>query len=191
MSIESLKKQFTEIYNAQVDAIFRFCLVRVSDREHAMDIAEETFVRLWKTFLKNEEEPETAKPMHNPRAFLFTVANHLIIDWYRARKSVSLEALTSDDDEHDTADVPDETSFAATAEHMPVGAEGRFLLDQINALEPSDRQVLYLRFVEGLPPGEIGEILGISTNATSVRINRALKKLREQTGYTIHGDAIA
>ncbi|MEK7642161.1 MAG: sigma factor-like helix-turn-helix DNA-binding protein, partial [Patescibacteria group bacterium] len=44
---------------------------------------------------------------------------------------------------------------------------------------------VYLRFVEGLSPPEIAEIIGISTNATSVRITRGLEKLRTLTGYDI------
>jgi len=67
------------IYKADSDAIFRFCLVRVSDREQAMDITEETFLRLWKSLLDGKE-------ILNNKAFLFTLARHLIIDWYRKKK---------------------------------------------------------------------------------------------------------
>ncbi len=182
MTIESLKKRFTDIYTAHADAIFRFCLVRVSDREQAIDITEETFMRLWRTFMEQEQNPQQAKQMHNPRAFLFTVAHHLIIDWYRTRKSVSLEAMAAAADD-ESFEPPDETSFASSPERLAVGAEGRLLLEKINTLESGDRQVLYLRFVEGLPPADIGAILGISANATSVRVNRALKKLRSRAGY--------
>jgi len=62
-------------------------------------------------------------------------------------------------------------------------AEGRYLIDAITRLGPSYRQPVYLRYAEGLSPPEIGEIMGISANAVSVRINRGLEELRRLTGY--------
>jgi RNA polymerase sigma factor (sigma-70 family) len=62
-------------------------------------------------------------------------------------------------------------------------AEGRYLLEKISELTPSYRQPVYLRYVEDLSPVEIGEILGISANAASVRINRGLLELKKKAGY--------
>ena len=70
-----------------------------------------------------------------------------------------------------------------TTDNIEFGPEGRYLLEKINELTPSSRHPIYLRFVEGLSPGEIGEILEISANAASVRINRGLEELRKKTGY--------
>ncbi|MDE2188782.1 MAG: RNA polymerase sigma factor, partial [Patescibacteria group bacterium] len=86
------KKTFTAAYEDESDAIFRFCLLRVSDRDQALDLTQETFVRLWQSLTLGHE-------MTNMRAFLFTVAHRLIIDWYRKKKSVSLENLSSGDDD--------------------------------------------------------------------------------------------
>ncbi|MGH7249871.1 MAG: RNA polymerase sigma factor, partial [Minisyncoccia bacterium] len=64
-----------------------------------------------------------------------------------------------------------------------LAAEGRYLLDKINELSPTFKEPVYLRFVEGLSPPEIGIILGISANAASVRVNRGILELRKITGY--------
>jgi RNA polymerase sigma factor (sigma-70 family) len=58
--------------------------------------------------------------------------------------------------------------------------DGRYLMDKINELSPSYRDPVYLRYMEDLSPPEIGKILGISTNATSVRINRGLEELKQK-----------
>lgn len=166
-----LKKTFEEIYNNESDAIFRFCSFKVSDREQALDITQETFLRLWNNMLEEKE-------IQNKKAFLFTVARHLVIDWYRKKKSLSLDAMTQNGG--DTAyDPPDEKSEGNTE----IGAEGRYLIEKINDLNPTYRTPVYLRFVEDLSPGEIGKILGISANSASVRINRGLFELRKKTGY--------
>jgi RNA polymerase sigma-70 factor, ECF subfamily len=168
----NIPNMFENIYKAESDAIFRFCFVRVSNRDQALDITQETFLRLWQSLSNGKE-------ILNNRAFLFTVAHRLIIDWYRKKKSFSLDQMLGRGDEEPKYDVPDERE----GDSVLGGAEGRYLLGKINELSPTHRDPMYLRFVEGLSPPEIGEILGISANAASVRVNRALKELRRQTGY--------
>lgn len=171
---DSLKSSFNTTYEAEADAIFRFCLVRVSDREQALDLTQETFTRLWTTL-------SSGKEMSNSRAFLFTVAHRLIIDWYRKKKPLSLESLANEE----SGESYDQADEMTSGTGLELGAEGRFLLEKIRELNPSYRQAVYLRFAEGLSPPEIGDILGISANAASVRINRGIRKLRKLTGYDI------
>lgn len=164
---EDINSTFEAIYKKESDVIFRFCLLRVSNREQALDITQESFLRLWKNLLDKDD-------ILNKKAFLFTVARHLIIDWYRKKKSISLNSI------EEGYDPPDEKSLVS---NLLVGAEGRYLLEKINELSTSYKDPLYLRFVEDLSPGEIGKILGISMNAASVRINRGLIELRKIGGY--------
>ncbi len=165
---------FNSTYEAEADAIFRFCLVRVSDREQALDLVQETFTRLWNTL-------SSGKEMSNSRAFLFTVAHRLIIDWYRKKKSLSLDAMANEE----SGEAYDQGDEATLGVNLEMGTEGRFLLEKINELNPSYRQAVFLRFAEGLSPPEIGDILGISANAASVRINRGIRELRKITGYDV------
>ena len=161
---------FERIYRDEGDAIFRFCLVRVSNRQQALDITQDTFLRFWQSIQQEKE-------ILNNRAFLFTIAHHLIIDWYRKKKSFSLESLLGA--EETEYNLPDNT----VKSDEEGGAEGRFVLAKVNELSSSYRDPVYLRYVEGLSPGEIGKILGISANAASVRVNRGLLELRKKTGY--------
>jgi RNA polymerase sigma-70 factor, ECF subfamily len=54
----------------------------------------------------------------------------------------------------------------------------RHLLSTLAELSPRDREVLVLRYLEGLAPGEIAAVLGISTGAVMTRHTRALSRLR-------------
>lgn len=171
--MKEIKQNFERIYSDESDAIFRFCLTRVSNREQALDITQETFLRLWQSLTAQKE-------ILNNRAFLFTVAHRLIIDWYRKKKSISLESIMYKEGESES-NIVDEKTVNSLGMH----AEGRHLLEKIDELGPTYRDPLYLHFVEDLSPGEIGHILGISANATSVRINRGLAELRKKTGYNI------
>src|SRR3989344_8687889 len=83
------EKEFLKLYDDLADPIFRHCFFRVSDREKAKDIMQETFTRTWEYLAKGE----TVK---NLKAFLYRVANNLIIDAYRKKKEVSLDNLMSE-----------------------------------------------------------------------------------------------
>ena len=139
-----------------------------------MDLVQETFLRLWQTL-------EKGTVMTNARAFLFTVAHRLIIDWYRKKKAISMESLSNDLTE-EAYDPADEKTMP---DNLEMGSEGRFLMEKIKELNESYRQAVYLRYAEGLSPPEIGSVLGISANAASVRVNRGIQELRQLTGYEI------
>ena len=164
-------RAFEEVYGAESDAIYRFCLVRVSGKDQALDIMQETFLRLWQNMLAE-------KNIANKKAFLFTIAHNLVIDWYRKKKSLSLENLGLTGKEERYA-LPE----GLVVSNLEAGVEARYLLEKINELSPTYRTAVYLHFVEDLGPQEIGKILGISMNAASVRVNRGVKELRQKAGY--------
>ncbi len=167
---------FEKIYEVESDSVFRFCLTRVSNKEQALDITQETFLRLWKNIMNGED-------IINQRAFIFKIARNLIIDWYRKKKSLSLNAILESGEEG-SMDVVDDKAM----DSLHLGIEGRYLLTKISELPETLRGPIYLKFVEGFSPTEIGEVLKITANAASVRINRALALLREKTGYNIEKD---
>ena len=170
MSINDRKKEFTSIYQTEHDALFRFCLFRVSDREKALDITQESFVKLWSQMLKDGE-------LENGRAFLFVVARHLIIDWYRKVKPLSLDFSPTDelDKGFDPADETSTTSIETSSD------AGR-VISMIKKLPPQYRDAVYLRFVEDLPPRDIAQILKLDTGVVSVRITRGIQELRRMLG---------
>ena len=160
-------KRFSELHERESDAIFRFCVLRVSRREVALDLTQDTFIRFWDKIARGEE-------IKNERAFLFTIARNLIIDWYRKEKPYSLDALEEPNENEGSFGrqlaFEESTSEAET--------EAGLILKLINELDRQYREVVYMRFVEELKPREIGEIIGESPNVVSVRINRGLKALR-------------
>lgn len=170
MNSEELEKNFLDLYNAESDAIFRYCYLRTSDREQALDLTQDTFVRFWSSLTRNQD-------ISNYRAFLFAIARNLVIDWYRKKKSISLEALAEE------AGVDIEMFLGTGSERdLELEADAAYIVKKIGELEPLYQQAVYLRFVEDLKPKEIAEILGESPNTISVRINRGLEKLRMIAG---------
>lgn len=160
-----MEKIFIESFETYVDAIFRFSLLKVSSIELAEDMTQEVFTRYWQ-YLKDGKE------MTNTRSFLYTIANNLAKDWYKKKKAVSLDEKL-------------ETGYQVqTGEASPqVMAEYRELIAIIEDMEENDKTVLLLKYVEGLDPKDIADLLGENSNTISVRINRAQKRLQQKLGY--------
>jgi RNA polymerase sigma factor (sigma-70 family) len=157
---------FGEVYEKESDAIFRFCLLRTSDREIALDFTQDTFMRFWNSLLLE-------KDIKNHRTFLFTIARNIIIDWYRKKKSFSLESLMENTFEG-------WSSFQVVApDNVETNSEAEFLIRKVRELPEPYSTAVYLRCVEELKPREISEVLGESANVISVRISRGLEQLRK------------
>lgn len=148
-------------YEDLADPVFRHCYFRLSDREKAKDLAQETFKRLW-DYLKKTEN------IDNMKALVYRIANNLIIDTYRKKKEESLDSL-----EEEGFDAPSDDHEAILNSVM-----GRELMSMLDQLNETYRDVIVMRYIDDLPVHEIAVILGISENAVSVRIHRGLALLR-------------
>ena len=161
--IEILKKDFHEAYELHSDALFRFSFFKLSDREKAKDIVQDTFVRFWEYIAADGQ-------VENVKAFLYRIANNAIIDNYRKKKEISLDIL--EDEGFDPAD--------ADSHHgMIRSLDSKRALELVNRLNPKEREVILLRYVEGLSVKEISEVLEERENTVSVKIHRALKGLQD------------
>lgn len=165
-----LQKQFTEAFEAYSDELFRHASLRLKDRDRALELSQECFVRAWEYAQKGEEIREL-------RPFLYRTLRHLIIDEYRRKKSVSLEALVLNDEGGDVETLlpSDESNTLEAAVERFDGVRALAALQQ---LPDTYRETLMLRYIDGLSPREIGDIVGETENAVSVRIHRGLKKLK-------------
>ncbi len=160
------EERFLAAYDALGDAVFRYIAMRVSSREVARDLTQETFTHTWEYLAKG-------KPIENMKPFIFRTAHNLVIDHYRAKKEVSLEALA-------------EAGFdppGATSTDVESLARGREALVALAKLDEPYRQIVTLRYVNDLTIGEIAETLRISENAVSVALHRAHKKLESLLTY--------
>ena len=159
---QDLERRFLAAYEENSDALFRHCLIRVRDREMARDIVQEAFSRTW-LYLSEGKEVTYIK------AFLYRVANNLIVDGARKKKSSSLEKMM----EEDGFEAEDES--IRPAEEIPQAREAVKLLGELDDMY---RVVITMRFIDQLSLKEIADALDVSENVISVRIHRGMEKLR-------------
>jgi len=151
-----------QMYDDFADAVFRHCYFRLSDRDKAKDAMQDTFKRIWQYMAKGGE-------IDNKKAFVFKIANNLIIDSYRKKKEESLDAMMDggfDVGEDNTESIMT-LMFAKKIEEL------------LESLNDKYREVIIMRYIDGFSPKEIAEITSETENNVSVRIYRGLKKLRE------------
>ena len=67
---------------------------------------------------------------------------------------------------------------------MARSLDSKHALDLVNSLDDKSRDIMLLRYVEGLSVKEIAEVLEERENTISVKIHRALKDL--QTLFETH-----
>ncbi len=159
---------FLDAFEKYGDALFRHALLRISDREKAIDLVHDTYTKVW-GYVRNGHQIEQFRP------FLYKVLNNLIIDEYRRIKESSLDALFEkegvDEGTFDDLTGDDVESLAATI-------DGKKAFAMLERLPDVYREIITLRFVDQLGPKEISELIEESENVVSVRLHRGLKQLR-------------
>ncbi|MEY4744151.1 MAG: hypothetical protein RL272_96 [Candidatus Parcubacteria bacterium] len=119
--------------------------------------------------MKTWEYLSQGKQVDNLRAFLYRVANNLIIDSSRKKKETSLDAMMDGGFE----------PMGAGPESAAVAAEAGQMIALIDKLDEKYRDAVRMRYLDDLSPKEIASALGESENVVSVRIHRGIKQLRE------------
>lgn len=162
--------RFLKAFDEYADALFRHASIRISDRERSVELVHDTFTKVW-GYLREGHEIASFRP------FLYKVLNNLIIDEYRRRKEMSLDAMLAKEgvDEGMFADLRDEP-----LEAMIDTLDAKHALTLVAELPDIYRETITLRFVDGLVPREIAALIEESENVVSVRLHRGVKLLREK-----------
>lgn len=152
------------LYDQHSDAIYRFILFKISDRDLAWDLTQDCFMKAWHYFSLKERE------IANKKAFLYTVARNLVIDHWRQKEKtatvdIDLVAHTIEDgnDLHKKTVVQDEI---------------RSLMKLLDELPEESKNILLLRYAEELTFDEIAKATGKSNVAVRVQTHRAMKRLK-------------
>ncbi len=161
---------FSKLFEEYQDAIFRFTLFRVGSRSIALDLTQDTFIRLWGHLAKGGK-------IEHEQAFVYRIAKNAVIDYYKKSKSSSLDSLLEGGYEPESNIHTDEI-FRNDDIKMVQG-----LLED---LDEESKQIIFLRYTEEKPIEEIATLFGKSTNAMTVRIHRIIQKLKtryQETHY--------
>jgi len=156
---------FGALYEAYVDRIYSYIYHRVGNVHDAEDLTSRTFFRAMAHLPTYEDK---GIPFS---AWLYRIAHNLIANFHRDRQRRSVVAL-------------DGILVGTLPEHHPeVLAEAqddtKLLAEEIAKLDATRRELLVLKFSEGLSNAEIGAILGRSEGAIKSLYHRTLLQIRK------------
>ncbi len=155
---------FEDIFEHYFDPIYRYLFHHVRHQETAEDMAQEVFQKLISRL------QEGKGPTNNLKAWLYQVAHNIVIDESRRQKVRKHEELVED--------------ILKTTGGMSRAGENAILTEQVHqaleALTDKQRDVITLKFFEGLTNGEIADILDISERAVLKLQQRALAVLKNE-----------
>lgn len=167
---------FAELVGRYRNQITSYIYRMTNDYDGAVDLAQETFVRLYRAV-------DRYQTSHAFSTYLYRIATNLAISELRKRKRRRLVSLTgfflpSDRGESSEFDPADERPLQDTA---LVADERRIAIQRaISTLPEKYRAPLILRDVEGKSYEEISRILQTSEGTVKSRISRARDFLREK-----------
>jgi len=160
------RKIFSQIYDDNIEKIYRFIFLKVSSQDIAQDLCSETFIRAWKSF------QDESKKIDNPQAFLYKIARNIIIDHYRERgrtePMIQAEMVPIMDPSVDL----EKNVLDASDLEVVKGA--------MASVKPEYQDIVTLHYVEDLTVPEIAKILGKSEGNVRVTLHRALKSIKNK-----------
>ena len=149
------------LYDAHALALLGYA-VRLcdGDRARAEDLVQETLVRAWRHL---DILDPSAAPV---RPWLFTVAQHLAIDAYRARRARPPEV--------------GEAAFATVAglDELEGTLDRIVVVDALAALSPEHRAVIVETYSRGRTVADAARVLGIPPGTVKSRCHYALRALK-------------
>ncbi len=170
-SVETPFDDIASVYSVYEQRIFRFLLLSIRDRDVALSLTQDTFLRAW-----------TSRASFRGDCSIYTwlmrIAVNLLRDHTRTQKFRFWRntAATAIDVSEITDYVPNQESSAEsrliTSEQMAA------IWHTVSELTPRQRNVFLLRFVEELDLTDIAAVTGLPLSTVKTHLYRALAAVR-------------
>jgi RNA polymerase sigma-70 factor (ECF subfamily) len=159
------------LFGTQRAELQRFLVARCGDPTEAEDLLQELWLKVAHL---------STGPIANARAYLFRMANNLVLDRARGRRRemrrdrlwLEQTGLTEDDPEQSVAN-----SIAETI--LMKAQEADLIRGALEALPAGARRALLLYRFEGRKQADIAQIMGISRSGVEKHLALAMKHLRQ------------
>ena len=157
------REAFGELYERYISRVYKHVFYMVNDVDVAQDLTEQTFLRALEAIQRYEKR---GIPL---LAWLLRIARNLSLNNQRVQRNNSSMRKNSED------------AVAASPESCcEAKLNGEEVRRAVGALEGDQRQVIVLRFMDGLSYADVARVLGKSVGAVRVAQYRALRALRRR-----------
>jgi RNA polymerase sigma-70 factor (ECF subfamily) len=164
------REAFGKLVERHRRTVFALSVQRGFQQSEADDLAQETFVRAFKSLAYLQDPEQFAR-------WLYGIAGHVAADAARARKRRR--------EGGNVEDAPDLAALEDRHEHGDADQETERVFRAMAELPEEQRLVLTLRYLEGLSPKEIAERLGQPRGTVRSRLHHALAFLQQAFGLKV------
>ena len=159
MGTEAREAALQNLHDRHAPDLWRFALRLTHDRGLAQDVVQETLLRAWR------DPALVARPDPVARAWLFTIARHLVIDKWRSAAS-----------RHEVGGITFDHSSGSDASSEVLD---RWLIaDALSQLSEEHRAVITAAYFEGRAVADIAATFGVPVGTVKSRLHYGLRTLR-------------
>ena len=175
-TLSGAEDAFLEITRRYRNQITNYVYRMLDDYDRAVDLAQETFVRVWVNAGRYQAT-------YSFSTYIYKIAHNLAISELRQRKrrrTIQFPTFFSDKD-NEEMEVEIEDRKQPLADDVMIGDERRRAVSRaIASLPEKYRAALVLWHIEEKSYDEISEVLGLPVGTVKSRINRARNLLKEK-----------
>ncbi|MEJ7846888.1 MAG: sigma-70 family RNA polymerase sigma factor [Pyrinomonadaceae bacterium] len=166
---------FAEIVGRYRSPITNYLYRFLNDYEEAVDLSQETFVRVYFAIERYHTEYAFS-------TYIYRIATNLAISEIRKRKRRTILSLTGlfQTDAEDVTEFQPPDTRSLPDEDLLEGEQAGVIAKAIGTLPPKYRVPIILRDIEGKTYEEIAEIMELGLGTTKSRISRARGLLKEK-----------
>ena len=157
---DGFEEFFQEVYPRARHVAYRI----LGNKQEAEDVTSVAFERAWCSI-------GNYAPTGSFKAWLFTIVNRSLADYYRGRKPPPVEVDSLADTLADGGVGPEDTVIASE--------QVRHVMSVMSALSPEQQEIIALRFLGELRYKEIAAILGKREAAVKMAAYRGLDEMRK------------
>ncbi|MGO3742287.1 sigma-70 family RNA polymerase sigma factor [Kerstersia sp.] len=139
------------LYRSHYGELLRWLARKLGNSSQATDLAQDTFLRM---LSRHQAQPLEGQALKEPRAYLKTIANGLVVDFWRRQtlERAYLDAL---------AQQPEPLALSPE-EHAVILETLQQLSRLIEAMKPKVRSAFLMAQLDGMSYAEIASQMGIS-----------------------------
>jgi RNA polymerase sigma-70 factor (ECF subfamily) len=168
---EGDESAYAELLKRHLQLVYTYVYRLVREPDASEDIAQETFVKAWKS-LKNYD-PKTSKF----KTWLLRIARNSSIDYLRKKKHVPLSYFDTDEGTNVLAETVS-SEEESVIEKLERQGDAQMVRSLVEKLHPKQQEVLLLYYAGDTTFEEIASVLNEPTNTIKSRHRRALAALK-------------
>ena len=176
------KEMFLALYRKYYHSLLFIGLKEIKDASLVKDAIQQQFLYLW-------EKRETIQEAKNVKSYLITsFLRKLTSDWKKLERTGNLQVAWSNQTD-EPLPTPEESLIVKDGQRQLY----KLLMYHINALPARQKELIMLKFYEGLTYEEIVQKTGLAHRSVYNKIHEALKKLKLELEkeHTSYGKALS